>query len=132
MKENVSIVVPVFNEQNTISRAIADVSSLPFVHELIIVPSQVGEGFSFVTLEALVCGCKVVASGLPAIKEVARDYAVYAKPGDLDDFTNKILHTLRSPHKQVNEIRKYVQESLSWTNHIDKLIEVYKNNIECA
>jgi len=101
-------------------------------HELIIVPSQVGEGFSFVTLEALVCGCKVVASGLPAIKEVAREYAVYAKPGDVDDFTKKILYTLRSPRKQVNEIRKYVQECLSWTNHIEKLIEVYKKNIARA
>lgn len=37
MKENVSVVIPVFNEQNTIASVIAQVSSLPFVHELIVV-----------------------------------------------------------------------------------------------
>ena len=37
MKENVSVVIPVFNEQNTISRVIASVLPLPFVQELIVV-----------------------------------------------------------------------------------------------
>ena len=37
MKENVSVVIPAFNEQNTISRVIESVSSLPFVQEVIVV-----------------------------------------------------------------------------------------------
>lgn len=44
MKKNVSIVVPVYNERNTIERVIERVTAQPFVHELIIVDDGSSDG----------------------------------------------------------------------------------------
>jgi glycosyltransferase involved in cell wall biosynthesis len=95
-------------------------------HELIVVPSLAGEGFSFVTMEALACGCKVVAADLPAIKEVAKDYALYAKAGDAEDFLEKIKLALKNPHAGSFKAYRYIRDNFSWDKHLDKLIEVYK------
>lgn len=94
-------------------------------HELIVVPSLVGEGFSFVTMEALACGCKVVAPDLPAIREVAGDYALYARAGDLEDFVEKIKLALRGPHPGLFKVYRCVRDNFSWDKHVDKLIEAY-------
>ena len=37
MKQNVSVIMPVFNEENTVAHVVGVIGSLPFVHEVIIV-----------------------------------------------------------------------------------------------
>lgn len=44
MEKNVSIVIPVFNEQKTISSVVEEVGLLPFVHELVIVDDASTDG----------------------------------------------------------------------------------------
>ena len=44
MEKNVSVVVPVFNEQKTIARVVKQILALPFVHELIIVDDASTDG----------------------------------------------------------------------------------------
>ena len=44
MEKNVSVIIPVFNEQETISRVVDEVTSLPFVHELVIVDDASTDG----------------------------------------------------------------------------------------
>lgn len=44
MEKNVSIVVPVFNEQKTISSVVEKIVALPFVHELVIVDDASTDG----------------------------------------------------------------------------------------
>jgi glycosyltransferase involved in cell wall biosynthesis len=43
------------------------------------------EGFGIPLLEAMACGCPVVASRIPSSVEVAGDCPHYVEPGDLDD-----------------------------------------------
>ncbi len=45
------------------------------------------EGFCLPVAEALACGCPVVATDLPVLREIARDHAVFLEPA-LDAFTN--------------------------------------------
>ena len=37
MKNNVSVIIPVYNEERTVKRIVEEITSLPFLHELIIV-----------------------------------------------------------------------------------------------
>jgi glycosyltransferase involved in cell wall biosynthesis len=55
------------------------------------------EGFGLPVLEALACGRPVVASDIPAHRELAADQALYADPRDVEDWTKKILAVLSEP-----------------------------------
>lgn len=49
------------------------------------------EGFGLPVVEAMCCGCPVVCSNTPALKEVAGDAAVYFDPNDVDEMAEAIL-----------------------------------------
>jgi glycosyltransferase involved in cell wall biosynthesis len=49
---------------------------------LVLLPSD-REGFGLPLVEAMACGTPVVASGIPALREVGGDAAVYCEPGDV-------------------------------------------------
>jgi len=49
------------------------------------------EGFGMAPLEALACGAPVVASDIPAHREVLGDAAVFARRDDVTRFTNLVL-----------------------------------------
>ena len=53
------------------------------------------EGFGLPVIEALACGTPVVASDLPALREVAAAAAAYCPPGDVAAWTAEILRQLR-------------------------------------
>ena len=48
------------------------------------------EGFGLPALEAMAHGCPVVASGIPALREVCGDAALYCDPNDPRDIAKKI------------------------------------------
>lgn len=52
------------------------------------------EGFGFPVVEALASGTPVIASDLPVLREAGGDYALYARPGDPQDFAAKLLEVL--------------------------------------
>lgn len=48
-------------------------------------------------VEAMACGCPVVASGIPALRERCGEAALYADPNDPVDIADKILQILNNP-----------------------------------
>jgi len=60
-------------------------------------PSRI-EGFGLPAIEAMTCGCPVIASDAPCLPEVCADGALYAGPDDADAWVTAIeaLHT--DPH----------------------------------
>ena len=48
------------------------------------------EGFGLPALEAMAHGCPVVASGIPSLREVCGDAALYCDPNDPSDIAEKI------------------------------------------
>ncbi len=57
---------------------------------------SLGEGFGLVCVEALFCGCPVVASDLPAVREIVGDgdVALLFPPGDSDKMASRVLDLL--------------------------------------
>jgi glycosyltransferase involved in cell wall biosynthesis len=55
------------------------------------------EGFGLPALEALACGTPVVASDLPALREILADQAELVPPGDADGLADALLRVLGDP-----------------------------------
>lgn len=54
------------------------------------------EGFGLPPLEAMACGCPVIASDIPALREVCGDAAVYCDPHNSDDIAQKIMEVMQN------------------------------------
>lgn len=60
-------------------------------------PNTRGESFGIVVAEAMAAGCAVVASDLPAFRDVAGSDATYTTPGDSAELAEAIIDTLENP-----------------------------------
>jgi glycosyltransferase involved in cell wall biosynthesis len=61
----------------------------------VVIPS-IEEGFCLPALEALSCGCEVIATDLPAIREVAGDHAHYFPNDDLESLAKLLQEAFDS------------------------------------
>lgn len=77
------------------------------------------EGLGLVIVEALACECAVLASDLPAIKDVVIDGMTgsIAKRGDSGDIARKVIELLEAPAKARRMAllgRRYVADRFDW------------------
>lgn len=77
------------------------------------------EGLGLVIAEALACGCPVVASDLPAIRDLVQDgdTGLVARPGDAADFAEKLVQLLHDPARASRLAglgRRRVVERFDW------------------
>jgi glycosyltransferase involved in cell wall biosynthesis len=67
---------------------------------LVLLPSD-REGFGLPLVEAMACGTPVVASGIPALREIGGDAAAYCSAGDVESWVETVASLLaekRSDH----------------------------------
>ncbi|NHO33034.1 glycosyltransferase family 4 protein [Acetobacter fallax] len=55
------------------------------------------EGFGLPAVEAMACGCPVVASSIPPLQEICADAALYADPEDQNAIRARVLQILDDP-----------------------------------
>jgi glycosyltransferase involved in cell wall biosynthesis len=73
------------------------------------------EGFGLPALEALACGTPVVASDLPALREVLADQAELVPPGDADALADALLRVLDDPGgEQARAARRARAAGFTW------------------
>jgi glycosyltransferase involved in cell wall biosynthesis len=87
-------------EQNVILTGGVKNSDLPELYAtatITVMPSTDQEGFGLVIVEAMGCGCAVVASDLPAIHDIVQHgrNGLLARPGDSVDLADKIMRLLK-------------------------------------
>jgi len=107
-----------------------EVSDLPVVYSLaktLIQPSY-AEGFGFTVLEAMACGCPVVVSNIPAMREMVKDAGLYVDPSPTKNQIREIAVLITS-HVRRNVMMKlgYRRAAMySWDKTVKKTYEVYE------
>jgi len=92
------------------------------------------EVLGLVMIEAMGCGCPVVASDIPAVRDVIIDgkTGVLVKPSNIQVLADKILALLETPEQRKNIIgdaRKYVLNKFSWEGSAKKYLSLLTNKI---
>jgi glycosyltransferase involved in cell wall biosynthesis len=77
----------------------ADLPSLYSGALLTVYPSRY-EGFGLPVLEAMQCGCPVVASDLAVLRETGGSAALYAAPGDVAQWIERMTYLLENPEQR--------------------------------
>lgn len=95
--------------------------------EALVYPSLY-EGFGITLLEAMACGCPIVASRIPSTLEVAGDVPIYFDPGQAEDLLCALDSALTEGRdservsKGLSRVRQY-----SWDKTARQTLEVYES-----
>ena len=88
--------------------------------KLLVCPTRF-EGFGMPPLEALTCGCKVLCSNIPILKEVYGSDVEYFELDDIEDLSTRIEQLLSTNHvKKSNLPQVYTWENAA--NTIEKIL----------
>jgi glycosyltransferase involved in cell wall biosynthesis len=98
---------------------------------MVVLPSD-AEGFGLPLAEALACGTPVLASDIPALREVGADAASYCPPGDVSTWSTTLLAMLRERAEQPTRwarrraigIRRAAH--FSWAEYADRCAVLYR------
>lgn len=93
--------------------------------KLVVFPSLT-ESFGMISVEAMACGCPLVASCAPAIPEIAGDAAEYFNPYDIDDMVSKIERVLANENLREALISKGRERvaRYNWQSSISQLLQI--------
>jgi glycosyltransferase involved in cell wall biosynthesis len=85
------------------------------------------EGYGLPPLEAMLCGCPVVASRAASMLEVCGNAALYAEPGDADGMAAQIQRLRRDPALRAAMIGRGLAhvQGYSWAATASRLAETF-------
>jgi glycosyltransferase involved in cell wall biosynthesis len=97
-------------------------------HAVALIYPSLYEGFGIPLLEAMACGCPIVASQIESTREIAGEVPIYFDPKEIDDMeaaldlcVNEGRSTLRTK-LGIEKAREY-----SWDYNARKTLEIYKS-----
>ena len=93
---------------------------------VVLVPSE-AEGFGLPVIEALACGCPVVASDIPALREAGGPAATFVPVGEIDAWADVVTRRLVEPDSSPSRsVRLEWSARFSWTAHAETIARAYR------
>lgn len=95
--------------------------------DLFVYPS-VYEGFGLPVLEALQCGCPVIASDIPSIKEIVQDSIMLLKTDSISNWADRIYKILTNLNIHNDLVHTGLDRAkmFNWQKSAESLISVYE------
>jgi glycosyltransferase involved in cell wall biosynthesis len=89
------------------------------------------EGFGLPLLEAMSYGCPVLASNIPAVREICDQACIYFDPGNEEDIKDKIIQIIncenRGLRKKLIELGHQQTNKYSWETTVKETLQVYES-----
>ncbi len=102
---------------------------------LVLQPSD-AEGFGLPVIEALACGCPVVASDIPPLREAGGTATQYCPVGDIEAWSETVISLLREREMSPEawELRRFKARQhargYTWTENANRTISIYQRVCE--
>jgi len=105
----------------------AELQTLFNIADAFVFPSLI-EGFGLPPLEAMACGCPVIASDRTSIPEVVGDAGILLDPEDPEAWRNAMFRVLDEPATRETMKQKSLRQAamFSWENCAKKTHELYR------
>ncbi|RMH79345.1 MAG: glycosyltransferase family 1 protein [Acidobacteria bacterium] len=90
------------------------------------------EGFGLPPLEAMACGCPVIASNTSSIPEACGDAAIYFDPEDIEDMAKKIHLVLYNQNLRSLLIKKGIERAkkFTWEKTAERILNLFYSMIK--
>lgn len=86
------------------------------------------EGFGLPLLEAMSCGCPIIASNIPSTKEIALDIPFYFQIGEIDSLINSLNLVSNGDEFSTRKFNGFDRvREFSWDDSAKKIITTYKS-----
>ncbi len=108
-----------------------ELSSL-YSNAIALVVSSLMEGFGLPVLEAMVNKCLVLASDIPAFREIAGDDVLYFNPKNVDDIQDKLKDVMVNAEKYKKvKLDKAFEKSkkFSWEKMTRETLKIYESSL---
>lgn len=107
-----------------------DLSAIYNMADLFVYPSLY-EGFGLSPLEAMSCGCPVIASTTSSMPEVVGEAAIMVNPYDIEGLADAMCRVLTNKELRLKMKKQGIERAkmFSWKRCATETLEVYKNLI---
>ncbi|VVB55591.1 D-inositol-3-phosphate glycosyltransferase [uncultured archaeon] len=104
-----------------------DLPAMYSMSDLFVYPSFY-EGFGLPPLEAMACGCPVIASNTSSLPEVVGDAGIMIDPYNIDELSEAMYSVLINEMDRKDMIKKGLEraEMFSWKKTAEETLEVYE------
>jgi len=103
----------------------------------LVLQTSEAEGFALPVIEAMACGTPVLASDIPALREVGGRAAMYCPMGEIAAWTESAIALLREREREpeswcarrvagLNQAKKF-----SWAEYAKKMVGIYQGLLTC-